>query len=100
MEEKLLKIINHYGVNNQLRQFNEEAFELQEIILDYEFSSENLPKQHEICKEQFLNHITEEIADCYVMLDQFQFYYGIKDEEIWEMMNFKIDRQLKRMEEK
>lgn len=32
MKEKLLKIINHYGVNNQQRKLAEEHFELQEAI--------------------------------------------------------------------
>ena len=43
------------------------------------------------------NHIAEEIADVMVMLKQFQYYYGILDSEIEEIMNQKIDRQLERM---
>ena len=34
-----------------------------------------------------------------VMLKQFQYYYGISDEEIENIMNYKIDRQLKRIED-
>ena len=44
MEKDLLKIIEHFGVNNQQRKLQEEVFELQEIILDYEFSKNNFPK--------------------------------------------------------
>ena len=98
MSEKLLKIINHYKVNNQLRKFNEESFELEEIILDYEFSQDNFPRQTEICKEQFLNHIAEEIADVMVMLSQFKEYYHIDGNEILKIMNEKIDRQIGRIE--
>ena len=43
--------------------------------------------------------ITEEIADCYVMLEQFKLYYGISDEEIKNLMDYKIDRQIKRIED-
>ena len=99
MEEKLLKIINHYGVYNQQRQLNEEVFELQEAITIHELKQS---VEYEIPLTEIVGtkeHIIEEIADVQVMLDQFQFYYGIKDEEIWEMMKFKINRQLKRIEE-
>ena len=33
-----------------------------------------------------------------VMLKQFQLYYCIKDEEIEDIMKFKIDRQIERIE--
>ena len=33
------------------------------------------------------------------MLKQFQYYYGINDSNIKEIMKFKIERQLKRIEE-
>ena len=36
MQEELLKIINHYGVDNQLKKINEEVFELIEAIRNYE----------------------------------------------------------------
>ena len=44
-------------------------------------------------------HIAEEIADVMVMLKQFQYYYGIEDEQIKEIMKQKIERQLKRISE-
>ena len=39
----------------------------------------------------------EEISDCFVMLNQFQLYYGIENKQIEETMKFKIDRQLERL---
>lgn len=85
MEEKLLKIINHYGFRNQLRKFNEETYELIEAMLDYKepFSSKE--------------HITEELADTMVLLEQFKLYYGITSEEITKIFWSKVDRQLERM---
>ena len=98
MIKKLKRIINTYGVNNQLRKFNEETFELQEAIIkretEYSFCETSISMEKEN-----LNHITEEIADCYVMLEQFKLYYGISDEEIKELMDYKIDRQIKRIED-
>ena len=35
MKEHLIEIINYYGINNQLRKFNEETYELQAILDRY-----------------------------------------------------------------
>jgi NTP pyrophosphatase (non-canonical NTP hydrolase) len=97
MEDKLLKIINHYGVLPQLKYFQSEVFELNEAILDFEFSKDNFPKQHEIAKDVALKHIAEEIADVMVMLEQFKLYYDISSEEITNIFQGKVDRQLDRI---
>ena len=99
MIEKILKIINHYGVNHQQRKLEEEVFELQEIIRDYEFSKDNFPKQHKICEKQFKEHITEEIADVMVLLEQFKVYYDISSEEVTKIFWSKVDRQIERIKE-
>ena len=89
MNEKLKMIINHYGVNSQQRQFFEEVFELQEAIIQYEEPRRYHSKEH----------IAEEIADCYVMLEQFRLHYGITTEKLKETMQYKVDRQIKRIED-
>ena len=90
MNNKLKKIIKHYGVTPQLKYFQSEVYELTEAVLWYEITPE-------IIKDtQF---IAEEIADVMVMLKQFQLYYGIEDIEIQKVMEFKVDRQLKRISE-
>lgn len=88
MNEKLKKIINTYGVTHQLKYFQSEVYELTEALLE-----------SVITKSPWTgtDHIAEEIADCLVMLKQFQLYYCINDEEIEEIMKFKIDRQIGRM---
>ena len=96
MKEKLLKIINTYGVIPQLKYFQSEIFEMNEAIIKYE----NIPNGiYEHIKNEYKEHIAEEIADITVMLKQFQYYYGITDEKIEEVMKEKIDRQLKRIKE-
>ena len=97
MKDDLLKIISFYGVIPQLKYFQSEVFELNEAIISAEHSrcvgiTRNVAP---ICIE----HIAEEIADCMVMLKQFQYYYGITDEEIIKVMKEKIDRQLERIKE-
>lgn len=81
MKNIFLKIISHYGYNNQLRKLNEECFELEEALILSEKES-----------------ITEEVADVMVMLYQFIEFYGITNDEIKKIMKQKINRQLKRME--
>lgn len=97
MTDKLLEIINHYGVNNQQRKLEEEVFELQEAISIYEtvhnWDSEGFFMAIVPDKE----HIIEEIADVTVMLLQFKEYYHIDGNDILKIMNEKIDRQLERL---
>lgn len=87
MKEDLLKIINHYGIGNQLKKFNEESFEFMEAIIDCE--------NHLGTKE----HVTEEVADVFVLIGQFIIYYNIEINDVDKIMWQKINRQLKRMEE-
>lgn len=82
MNDKLLTIIDHYGILAQLKYFYSEIYELTEAIL----------------ADTDVNHIREEIADVMVMLKQFQLYFMIDDEEIEDIMKFKIDRQIERIE--
>ncbi len=100
MKEKLLKIIEHYGVMPQLKYFQSEVFELNEAILQYEHIN-NYDKTSSNFKTYINNdmmyHIAEEIADVQVMLNQFKEYYKISDEQIEGIMNYKIDRQLERI---
>ena len=99
MKDKLLKIINHYGITKQLKYIHSEYFELDEAIIDYEKSGWNF--SDDTCldiEREYTTHIAEEIADIMVMLKQFQYYYCIEDQEIEEIMEYKADRQLKRME--
>lgn len=80
---RYLKIINNYGVNAQLKKLNEELYEFEEAVLE----------KHD--KE----HITEEIADILVILQQFKEKYNIDLTEINKVMRYKVDRQIRRIEE-
>lgn len=101
MEKDLLEIINHYGVLPQLKYFQSEVFELNEAIISYENAKDSNNIHHncniEYALESYEQHIAEELADVTVMLKQFQAYYGITDEEIEEVMKYKILRQKERM---
>ena len=81
MENKLLTIFNTYGKSHQVSKLLEEVGEFIETVINED-------------KENMI----QEMADCMVMLKQFQYYYGITDEEIINNMQFKIKRQLERIE--
>lgn len=81
-EKELKKIIEHFGVSNQIIKLNEELAEL----------------TVEIVKDDYFG-IQEELADVYVLLKQIQLYFDIADEEIESVSNEKIDRTLKRIKE-
>lgn len=93
MKNKLLKIIQHYGIDNQLRKFSEENFELIEAIHGWYFDTEG------VLYSGNEDNIKEEIADNLVLLSQFILYYGINLDDIEEIFKYKVERQLKRMEE-
>lgn len=96
MKDKLLKIIKNYGVIPQLKYFQTEVFELNESII-YERATSKYGDERNDYK--CIKHIAEEIADCYVMLEQFRLYYGIPKENIKEVMEYKINRQIDRIED-
>ena len=95
MREDLLKIINTYGINKQLKYIHSEYYELDEAIFLYETDEETvIPRIEKLHK----NNIAEEIADITVMLKQFQYYYDITDQKVKNIMKEKIERQLQRIE--
>ena len=81
MKEKLLKIINNYGLNHQQRKLEEEVYELQEAII----------------KGDDKEHIAEELADVCVLLMQITNYLKIDVPSIDKIMEMKIDRQIERI---
>ena len=96
MKEELLKIINHYGIKHQLKYIHSEYFELDEAITQREYQAKD-KKSYELVEFEKA-HIIEEIADIEVMLDQFKAYYDIGQEEINKVKDYKIKRQLERIE--
>lgn len=94
MQEKLLKIINNYGLLEQLKYIHSEYFELDEAIINY--CDEERIYIPEI-KKRYKDHITEEIADVEMMLDQFKVYFGINQEKINEIKLYKANRQIDRI---
>lgn len=95
MKEKLLTIINHYGAMTQLKYLQTEIFEFNQAVIEHQY---NENKSYEIIEAHLKEHIKEELADIMVMLFQFKEYFKLNNDEITEIMNYKINRQLERIE--
>ena len=91
MKNDLLKIINNYGLIEQLKYFQSEVFELNEAILRYDEEEMDYFYTMNVEEIEFMkNHIKEEIADVLCMLRQFQYYYRFTDKQIDEIVKFKV----------
>lgn len=88
MKEDKLKIINYYGIRNQLKKLSEEVYEFQEAVLMDDSG------------EEALKHIIEEYADVELVLEQFKEYYELNNVDIVEMKVKKAMRTLERIDDK
>lgn len=95
MKDKLLKIINNYGVTNQLKKLNEECYEFIEAVSEYRDVEVYIKTP---AYEFHRKHMIEEFADVMVMLEQFKAYYELDNQEIMDIMEYKINRQIDRIE--
>ena len=98
MEDKLLQIIEHFGVLTQQKKLAEEIHELNQAITLYEaqLSGEyEMPLTYLIGTKE---HIIEELADVLIVLSQFMYYYDLQKKDIDKAMRQKIDRTIERIE--
>ena len=80
MKEKLKKIYNHFGEEAQTHKLIEEAGELAEAV-----------------REGDKKHITEEIADVLVLVDQITVEHDIQVVNIFKVFEQKADRTIERI---
>lgn len=87
-DKRIKKIALNYGYDRQSIKLIEEMAELQQAICKHRESTD---------KPKTLIGIKSEIADVYVLLDQMKYLLNIKDEELEEIKDYKINRQLLRI---
>ncbi|AUN19072.1 hypothetical protein B2H91_10690 [Clostridium botulinum] len=89
--ENCIKIVDLYN-NEQLQSFVaiEELAELQQAISKYQ-------REPTIFN---VDHIAEEIADVYIILEELKHLFPIYEEEIEKQIDYKIKRELKRIEDR
>ena len=83
--DKVKKIANYYGLRNQLKQLAEECSELSVESLHY-------------IRKGGMERLFEEMADVLIMIQQVIHLLGCGREDIEKYAEFKIDRQLRRIE--
>lgn len=86
-EKKIEAILRHYSAEAQKIKSIEELAELQTEI------ARDLNHQGDI------RSITSELADVYIMIIQLMIIYDIDPEELDSKMAYKLDRQMKRIQE-
>ena len=84
-DERIKTIAKHYGIKKQLRQLAEECSELA------------VEASHSARKGTTVK-IIEEIADVQIMIEQIIHLAEIDRCDIQDCINFKLDRQMKRIE--
>ena len=84
----LMKVIEHFGLSNQLKKLVEEVYELVEAILT------------DTGDEASIDHIKEEYSDVSLVLNQIKEYFEIGYmEDVLPRMDFTLNRTLKIVEE-
>ena len=84
-EEKVKRIADYYGWNNQLKQLAEECSELAVESLHY-------------IRKGGTERLFEEMADVLIMIQQIIYLIGHGYGDIEKYAEFKLDRQLSRIE--
>lgn len=95
--EKIKIIAEHYGYEAQSRQCIEEMAELMQAINKL-WRSIGHGQLTEKSFKECLENLTEEMADVQIMLWQME-YLLLSGQEVNQMIEKKLDRQLKRIEE-
>ena len=86
--ETIEKSIEHYGKELQSIVCMEECAELIQAISKIQRKGLN---------EELKNHLAEEIADVMICIRMLQMMYGINSEDVLKWIDYKIERQAKRM---
>lgn len=92
-ENGIKKIIEHYGVSKQLCVHMEECAELIQAVSKVVRDADD--KDTWLARRE---HLMEEIADVIVCIIQMQKMFDIKDADINDYVDYKVDRQLRRIE--
>lgn len=104
--EKVRKISRFYGYETQTRQLTEEIGELLQAMNKYwrkdlqcgKYMYNPWDGYMPEDSEEYWN-LVEEIADMEIMLEQMKFFLAAKDNGFDGIVQEKLDRQIKRMEE-
>lgn len=98
-QDKIIReTVNIYGDKQYMTAFEEMAELMQAISKYLRIDISGCDDMLQIKKEQIerIDNITAEMADVYVMLEQLQLMLNIKNGDIHEVINRKLNRQFER----
>lgn len=87
-EDSARRILAHYGIESQLCVLAEECCELAQASLKTVRKGAETP----------YDNLIEELADVVFMIDQIMLHYGISEDRLESIIDWKARRQLARME--
>lgn len=104
MRDRYLSVMDYFGYRNQMRKLSEECYELIEAIdnlEDYYVFGEPGHKDEISASTEtiFRDAIVEEMGDLLNVCTQFILRYGITQDELDLVMDFKLERTEERIEE-
>lgn len=91
IDERIIKIADHYGVNSQLDILQEECAELIQAVSKYRRTND--PNIFDRM------HLEEEVADVEIMIAQIKYLMRLSEKDIRGIKDTKLERQLERMRE-
>lgn len=95
-EQKIQYIADHYGYESQSRQLIEEMAELTVAINKFWRKLGNGQSTSKSASECIDNQI-EEIADVQIMIEQIKYLLGVREGEVLDVIEKKLDRQIERI---
>lgn len=95
-EQKIQYIAKHYGYEPQSRQLIEEMAELTVAINKFWRKLGNGQRVNKSASECIQN-LVEEIADVQVMVEQVKYLLSIREDEVSDIIEQKLDRQIERI---
>ena len=96
IEDAIEQIADHYGLQNQIQQCSEECGEM--IVALSKLRRSMFGNERHIGISGSIYDIAEEMADISIMLCQIQYLLNIPDEQIMEIIEEKLKRELDRIQ--
>lgn len=92
MDERIKVLADYYGVAAQLVKLCEECGELTTA------AAKQIAAPNKIMQDALLDNLISELADVYVVSEQIKYLLGI-DERVQRVADYKINRQIRRMDQ-
>lgn len=94
--ENNIKIVEYYGIKNQIPVWIEEMSELTKVLCKWFRRYDELEGD---IASQLLHDMKEEITDVMICLDQLKHHILYTEDDLMENYKFKVNRQLQRIKE-